>query len=80
MPLTDTAIMEKFGVLNQGQATHSAQITSLDEGLESAWNAIDKMRDMISSVRVQVAAIVALGGLAQAVLTGYIVYKITRGG
>jgi hypothetical protein len=72
--------MERFGQLNQSHATHAGQIKGLHESQGEAWDAIDKMRDMIGNVRVQVAAIVALGGCAQAVLTGFIVYKITRGG
>lgn len=79
MPLTDTQVMEKFTDHEIRHARIDERVKSVESSSQEAWSAIDGMRNLITSVRIQVAGIVAIGGLLQALLTAFLVYKITKG-
>ena len=79
MNLTDTAVFERFSLHDQQHARMDERVKVVEVGHRDVWNTIDGMRNLISSVRIQVASIVAVGVLVQAVFTAYLVYKITKG-
>ena len=79
MPLTDTQVLERFNEQELSHARIDERVKVVETSHRDVWTTINEMRQMITSVRIQVAAIVAIGGFAQAILTAFIVYKITKG-
>lgn len=79
MPLTDTQVLERFSDQEIRHARIDERVKTVESSTQEAWSAIDGMRNLITSVRLQVAGIVAVGGIAQAIFTAYLVYRITKG-
>lgn len=79
MPLSDTHVLERFSAQDQAHARLDERVKAVETGHRDTWDTIDELRRLLTSVRLQVAAIVAIGGFAQALLTAFLVYKVTKG-
>lgn len=76
---TESAILEKLYALDARGQVDAGRIETLEGEKDLLWKAVDKIRDAVTGIRVQVAAIVAGSAIIQTLVTAYIVYKITRG-
>lgn len=80
MPPSPSDIMEKIHLLQIEQAGTDSDLETLVHEKDLLWQAVDKIRDAVSSIRIQVAGIVGTFSIVQTALTAWIVYKITKGG
>jgi hypothetical protein len=79
MPPTESALLERIYALDARQQVGDGRVSALESEKEILWKAIDKIRDAVSGLRAQVAAIVAGTAIVQTIATAYIVWKITKG-
>ncbi len=79
MPATESTIMEKLHVLELDQVVTKSDVKTLTHEKDLLWQAVDKIRDTVSGIRIQVAGIVGGIGIFQIIITAWIVYKITSG-
>jgi hypothetical protein len=80
MAPTDSALLDRIHSIATAQAVDGGRIETLEEEKDLLWKAIDKIRDAVSGLRAQVAAIVAGTAIIQTLVTAFIVWKITKGG
>ena len=76
---SESAILEKLYALDARGQVDGGRIDSLEQDRGFSWKEIAKIRDAVSSIRAQVAAIVAGTAMVQTLVTAYIVWKITKG-
>jgi hypothetical protein len=76
---SESAILEKLHTLDIRSQVDSGRLDTLEGEKNLLWGAVDKIRDAISGIRAQVAAIVAGSAIIQTFVTAFIVWKITRG-
>ena len=79
MPPSPSDIMEKVQLLQIEQVGTERDVESLIHEKDLLWQAVDKIRDAVYSIKIQVAGIVGIFSILQTVLTAYIVWKITKG-
>jgi len=56
-----------------------SRVDNHDDSLRNLWVTVEKIRDTLNDIRVQVALICGGFGVLQTIITGVIVYKATRG-
>ena len=79
MPPTDSQYMEKLHNLEMKQLETFGKVETLHDEKALLWTAVDKIRDTVGAMRVQVAGIVAVSSLFQSLITAYLVWRITKG-
>lgn len=72
-------MIERIHDLETSQRVDSGRIDNLESNSNFTWNAINKLQDVVGSIRVEVAKIVVISTIAQTVLTGAVVYFLTKG-
>jgi hypothetical protein len=72
--------MERIHGVQLDQLETQGKVETLEREKDLLWTAVDKIRDTVSSIRVQVAGIVGGISIVQTVVVAWIVYKTTRGG
>lgn len=76
---SESAILEKLYALDARGQVDAGRIGTLEDEKDLIWKAVDKIRDTVSGLRAQVAAIVAVSAIIQTLVTALIVWKITKG-
>lgn len=79
MAPTESTLIDRIHGIATAQAVDGGRLSTLEGEKDLLWSAIDKIRDAVSGLRAQVAAIVAGSAIVQTIVTAFIVWKITKG-
>lgn len=72
-------MIERIHTIETTQRVDSGRIDSLEENADHLWTDFKEMGRMIGNIRVDVAKIVVISTIAQTVITGAVVYFLTKG-
>jgi hypothetical protein len=76
---TESQIIERIHLIDKQQEVDGNRVRTLEAETDLLRRAVDKIRDTVGTIRVQVAGIVAAGSIIQILVTAFVVYKITKG-
>lgn len=78
MPLDDTEIMFKFQNLETAKEVQKMTIEKLEKSDDLLWASVDKIRESVSGLKVDVGKTVTFIGIVQTVITAVIVWWATH--
>ncbi len=70
--------MDKLYALDKAQGITDTRLDSLERSEGMLWDTVNKIRDDVGKVKVEVAKVVAIVGIIQVLATGVIVWSLTK--
>ncbi len=78
MPLDDTELMLKIQSLDTHREVQKMAIEKLEKSDDMLWASVDKIRESVSGLKVDVGKTVTFIGIVQTVITAVIVWWATH--
>ena len=75
---TESTILERLGALKEVQAVDSNRIETLEKSDDSQWAVMTVMQESLVALKVSNAKTAVFATLAQALLTGFLLWVFTR--
>lgn len=65
--------------MEERMAVAERDIEALQGGEAKVWETMDRIKEAVANIRVQNAATIAVVGLLQTVVLGFLMWKLTKG-
>ena len=72
---TETDIMERIRIMQTDTALNGQSIEKLEEGDKLQWQVIEKIKESLTTVKMQISAF----GVVNTLILAWIGYKLTKG-